>query len=71
MFLGSSTCLLTRDLLMPDGLLAINEGKEELSIREEKGAQKECTLIPGDLAGRAITEREKIPGNDVNVIRLG
>lgn len=70
MFLGSSTCLLTRDLLMPDGLLAINEGKAELSIREEKGAQ-ECTLIPGDLAGRAITEREKIPGNDVNVIRLG
>lgn len=39
-----------------------------MSIRK---ALKECTLIPGDLSGRAMTERVKIPGSDVNVIKLG
>lgn len=48
------------------GKQSSSEGKKE----HQKSTEGVC-LIPGDLTGRSIIERMKIPGSDVNVIKLG
>lgn len=59
MFPGSSTCLVACDLLMPDGLSAINEGKAEFT-RGEKGASEKHwrSVLDSRWLNRQIHNRE-------------